>query len=172
MYVTPQQLAQSPGARELAQLASPAHRDVVAYELMEATLSGQPRDGWLADEIEAADAALARITALIAETDALIDAFIVKRVPAVPLLPVPSVLVTVARAIVRYKLHGDRQGDAGTDPVVRDYKDAMALLAQIRDGKVTLGAGDPAAAGHPGPGDVRFESDPPVFGRKQMRYFR
>lgn len=172
MYVTPPQLAEKPGAWEIAQVATAQHVHPVAPELMEATLRGQPRDAWTADEIAVADEAMARIDEIIAETDALIEAYIVKRVPAIPVLPVPSVLTRIARAIVRYELHKDRITDARTDPIARDYEAVIRLLADIRDGKVTLGLDDPASAGHPGPGDVRFESDPPVFGRDQMRHFR
>lgn len=173
MYVTPAQLAEKPGATEISQVATSEHAAaLVDPALMLATLRDEPRDAWEPGEIAEADEALARVNQAIEETDALVDAYIRKRVTAVPVLPVPSILTRIARAIVRYELHRHRISDANTDPIARDYRDAIKTLEAIRDGKVTLGGTDPAAAGHPGPGDVRFESDPPVFGRDEMRSFR
>lgn len=169
-YVTPLQLAEKPGARELAQAASTEHQAIVDAELMDLTLRGLTRTGYTADELAAADAALARIAEIIVETDALIDSYIARRV-ALPLSPVPLVLTRIARAVVRYELQKDRTGDARTDPIVRDYQDKLQLLAGIRDGDVTLGLDDPASANAPAL-DVRIESGDKVFGRDGLRSFR
>ena len=47
------------------------------------------------------------------------NAFALRRY-TLPLPRSPGILVTWARAIVRYKLHPDRITGEGTDPVVRD----------------------------------------------------
>lgn len=169
-YVTPAQLAEKPGAMELAQAASTSHEAIVESELMDLTLRGLPRDAYPADQIALADEALARIEDVIAETDAVIDGYIARRV-ALPISPVPLVLTRIARAIVRYELQKDRSGDARTDPIVRDYYDKLKLLEGIRDGNVTLGVDDPVSANAPAL-DVRIDSGDKVFGRDGLRSFR
>ena len=109
MYVTPAQLAEKPGATEISQVATSEHAAaLVDPALMLATLRGESRDAWEPGEIAEADEALARVNQAIDETDALVDAYIRKRVTAVPVLPVPSILTRIARAIVRYELHRHR----------------------------------------------------------------
>ncbi|MEO8135544.1 MAG: DUF1320 domain-containing protein [Betaproteobacteria bacterium] len=170
MYISFVQLAELPGAQELSQVASTEHQAVVDPQLMEITLRDGDRTSYDADEIALADAALERIGTAVTETDALIEAYIARRV-SLPLDPVPSVLVQIARAIVRYELHKHLIAGETVHPIVRDYKDKLRLLEAIRDGKVTLGVADPAAVDG-GLGDVRFDSSEPVFGRDQLRSFR
>jgi phage gp36-like protein len=169
-YVTPAQLAEKPGAKELAESASTSHQAIVDAELMDLTLRGLPRDAFSVDDIAHADTALERIVAHIDETDALIDAYIGRRV-SLPLSPVPVVLTRIARAVVRYELQKDRTGDARTDPIVRDYQDKLKMLEGIRDGCITIGPADPASASAPSL-DVRIDSGDKVFGRDQLRNWR
>lgn len=169
-YVTPLQLAEKPGPRELAQLASSEHRAVVDAALMDLTLRDGDRSGYAADLIAQADAALARIAQAIAETSELMDGYLAARL-ALPLDPVPLTLTRIARAIVRYELHKDRVTDARTDPVARDYYDALKLLDAIRDGKVTVGPTDPTAADSPTQ-DIRIASGRKAFGSDELRGFR
>lgn len=163
-YVTLLQLAEVPGALELAQVASTSHEAVVAAELMDATLRGTDRSAWSAPEIAAADEAKARILEVITETAGLIDGFIGARY-ALPLAQVPVILVGWARAIVRYKVQAWRVGDEKTDPVVRDYRDAMKLLQLVADGKFSLGVEDPEQS-PAALGDMRIETGDKVFGRE------
>lgn len=165
-YVTLLQLAESPGALELAQVASSTHGAVVDAELMERTLRGEDRSAYTADEIAAADEARARIEQLVLDADGLIDGFLGKRYK-LPLPTAPRILVTWARAIVRYKLHPDRQGDDRTDPVVRDYRDTLKLLHQVATGLFSLGVDDPEQS-PVAAGEVRFEDGAKVFGRKAL----
>lgn len=170
-YLTHAQLAERPGARELAQVASERHETPVAADLMAATLRGEDRSAWTAPQIAAADAALARIDEAATEADSLIDGFLVGRDYTLPLAPVPTLVTGWARAIVRYKLHQERISDPDTDPIVRDYRDALRLLALVQQGKFHLGAGDQFAAAadelH-----VEIQSEPTVFGRDQLKSFR
>lgn len=74
-----------------------------------------------------------------------------------PLPHVPLILKGWARAIVRYRLHAHRISDEKSDPIVRDYRDALNLLGLVAVGKFSLGLGDPLppAGGKPavtGPG--------------------
>ncbi|MEO1819914.1 phage protein Gp36 family protein, partial [Pseudomonas sp.] len=75
------------------------------------------------------------------------------------------------RAITRYNLHQHRVSNEGTDPIVRDYRDAMKLLQLTADGKFSLGGNDPVQAS-PSAIDVRFDADTNVFSRKELKAFR
>lgn len=149
MYVTPAQLADLPGSMELAQIASAEHRQIVDANLMEATLRGQDRSSWSAAEIAVADDALARIQNEIDITDQFVDGFLARRYP-LPLASTPGMLTTWARAIVRYRLHQHLISDEKTNPIARDYRDAIKFLALVADGTISLGAGDPTASGGSG----------------------
>lgn len=164
-YLTLAQLSEKPGASELAQVATAQHRKVVAPELMELTLLSGDRSGFDVEAIAVADDALARIIEIVAEVDQSIDSYIRRRVPTVPVVPAPAVLTRIARAFVRYELHKDVL--SGDDPIVRDYKDKRSLLEAIRDGKVTLGEGDPVAATPDG--SVHVSSRPRLFTRNSLR---
>lgn len=163
MYITPAQLAEIPGATELAQSAGPEHGVVIDPALMDLTLRGGDRAAFGAEEVAAADAALIRIQTAIEWAGEFIDGYIRRRV-SLPLSSVPLMLLRVARHLVRYDLHKTLIGD-DKDPIIRDYRGAVALLGAIRDGKVAIGAEDPLDASAGSVGEVRFESSPPVFGR-------
>ena len=103
---------------------------------------------------------------MILDADGVIDGYIGRRY-GLPLATVPRILVGWARSIVRYKLHPERHGDDRSDPVVRDYRDALKLLADVSRGAFSLGAEDPAQTPS-APGEVQFDSGAKVFGRKVM----
>lgn len=142
MYVTPAQLSERPGARELAQVASDAHKRVVDYELMELTLQGGDRTAYSDDDVAEADAALSRIVDAITDADGLIDGYLVQRAYTVPLDPPPRMVTNWSRDIARYFLHKDRLSAESTDPILRNYKDALKSLQQVVDGKLSLGVED------------------------------
>lgn len=167
-YVTLPQLAEVPGALELAQVASDKHQRPVAAELMDLTLRGGDRAAFPAGEIARADTAAARITQVIAEADAVIDGFLGKRYALpLPIASVPSLLTTWARRIVRYQLHSDRISDERTDPIARDYRETLKLLAQVGKGEFSLGIEDPTT-GTAAPGDIQINTGHKVFGREFM----
>lgn len=170
-YITATDLAERPGARELSQVATASHLRPVAWELMEATLRGDDRSTWTADQVTEADDALRRIEDAVAQAESLIDGYLAKRGYDLPLSPVPALVTGWARDIARYLLHKDRGGKEDTDPIVRAYRDALKFLQQIADGKFSLGANDPVASS-PSAIDVRFEADENVFSREQLRGFR
>lgn len=167
MYLTLAQLADAPGALELSQTASESHDAVlVDAELFERTLRAQDRSEFDPDAIAAADAAAERVTNLITEATALIDGYLARRY-TLPLATAPKLLTTWARAIVRYKLHPDRVGDDRTDPVVRDYRDALKFLSLVAEGKFSLGIEDPEASAA-SEGDIRIDVGHKVFGRGRL----
>jgi len=175
-YITLPELAERPGPRELAQLGSTREHDVRDLVLMDATLRGLDRSAWSPEEIADADAAAARISDAVREADALIDGFLAQRYVLPLQLPPTStgknVVTSWSRAITRYLLNKDRVTQEATDPVVRDYKDALRLLQLAADGKFSLGETDPIAGSRTSPTDVRITGAPNAFGRKQLRHFR
>lgn len=176
-YITTAELAERPGSREIALLATSDGMATVDYALMDATLRGQDRSTWPAGEVAQADAALQRVQDAIAEADALIDGYLATRGYALPLQLSPtstgkSMLTVWARAIARYLLNGSRITDESKDPVARDYRDALKRLADIAAGKLSLGGTDPQAPANATSTDVRFDSAPAVFGRHELRHFR
>lgn len=147
MYLTLIQLAERPGALELAQLASDKHKAVVDAELLDLTLRGLLRTGYTAAQIAQADAVVVRINEAAAEAAARINGYLRQRGYALPLSPVPPIVSGWCRDITRYLLSGDRPTDDGSDPVVRGYRDAMKMLEQVAKGQFSLGAADPVASG-------------------------
>ncbi|WP_041523599.1 gp436 family protein [Gilvimarinus agarilyticus] len=169
-YITTTELAELPGAQELAQVATAAHQPVVAVELMEATLRETDRSGFDAADIALADDALARIAEAVEQAEGLIDGHLVKRGYAVPLNPVPKLVTGWARDIARYYLHKDLSAD-DTGSITRGYKDANKMLGLIVDGKFSLGGTDPVETA-PNKLDVRFDYDRKTFSRRELNSFR
>lgn len=174
MYATLVQLADFKLARELAQVATPERGKVISDALMEATLRGQDRSAWPTDQVELADAAAVTITQAIVDADAVIDGYLRTRKPVpyqVPLAaPVPGLVCVWSRWIARYLLHKDRVNTAeATDPVVRDYKEALRFLQLTADGKFSLGADDPQAP--PSSGSPEVCAPPRVFSEDTLRDF-
>lgn len=156
MYCTPVQLADAKLVRELAQVATPERFPIVADDLMEATLRGTDRLGFDQEAVEVADETMVHINRALSDADGVIDGYLRMRKPVpytVPLVPVPGIVSVWARCIARYMLHKDRVNtEERTDPIVRDYRDALKFLEATRDGKFSLGMDDPlppAGAGAP-----------------------
>ena len=177
-YITPAELAERPGARELAQIASAEHQAVVEPALMDATLRGTDRSAWTPEQLTIADAALARINEAVAEASAVIDGYLAQRGYTLPLALSPTgsafkLLGSWARSITRYMLHKSRVSDDSKDPIARDYRDALKALGLLAQGKFSLGADDPVSSNTAGAStDVRFDGAPTVFGRRELRAFR
>jgi phage gp36-like protein len=168
-YITHVDLAESPGALELSEVASDEHRAPVRAELLDALLRGGDTSAWPAADVLAAQGAVQRIDAAAADAQAMIDGYLAKRGYALPLAPVPSLVVAWCRAIARYMLHKNRRSMEATDRIARSYTDAQRLLQQTADGKFSLGALDAVATDTL---DARFECAPSVFGRSQLGAFR
>lgn len=156
MYCTPAQLADAKLTRELAQVATPERARVLDDALMEAVLRGEDLSGFDPAAVEVASDALVHIEKALTDADGVINGYLQLRKPQpypVPLDPVPGIVSVWARWIARYLLHKDRVNTREqTDPIVRDYEQALKFLALTRDGKFSLGPDDPlppASAGAP-----------------------
>lgn len=173
MYCTAAQLVAAKLTRELAQVATPERYPIVSDALMEATLLGGDRSGFAPEDVAIADEVLSVIEMALESASRLIDGYLVMRKPTpytVPLDPVPSIVATWTRWIARYLLHKDRVNtEERTDPVVRDYKEALKFLELTRDGKFSLGAGDPLPP--PSSGGVAIDAGERQFTMDSLRDF-
>lgn len=143
-YITHAQLADRPGARELAEVASPPHEPMVPYALMDAALAGEDTSAWSAGEIARCGVAIERIDSAVAAAQARIDGYLAVR-GYLPLDPVPTIVVEWTRAMARYVLHQDRIAD-DSDPVLRGYREAIRLLEELAAGRFHLGIAPAAPA--------------------------
>lgn len=168
-YITRADLAESPGALELSEVASDEHRTPVAPELLDAWLRGVDVGAWPPAEVQAAERAAVRIDTAVRDAGSLIDGYLAKRGYALPLYPVPPLVTAWARGIARYLLHKNRTALESKDPIARAYTDALRLLQQTADGKFSLGALDAVANDKT---DARFCAAPSVFGRNELKAFR
>lgn len=150
-YVTPQQLVENPGVRELSQVASDEHHPLVLYDLLELTLLNEDRSEFSPEDIALADQALQRINDAVQDAEGLINGYLVQRGYSLPLAPAHRLVKVWCRAIARYYLHRHRVSLESNDPIVRDYRDALKLLQQVADGKLSLGAEDDLASSSAGP---------------------
>ncbi|ASK91054.1 DUF1320 domain-containing protein [Xanthomonas campestris pv. trichodesmae] len=172
-YCTLALLSAAKLARELAEVATPERYPIVDEALMDATLLGTDRLNWAEEEKVIADQAAAHIQRALDDADGLIDGYLRMRKPVpytVPLTTVPGIVTTWARWIARYLLHKDRVStQEATDPVVRDYKEALKFLALARDGQFSLGAGDPLDP--PSNGAPQICAPPREFSMRTLRDF-
>lgn len=166
MYVTAAQLADRPGALEIAQVATPDRDAIVDAALMDATLRGTDRSAWQPADTAVADLALANVQSAIDDADSLVDGYLARRY-SLPLAGNFPILTVQARAIARYNLHKNRQGLDQNDPVVRDYNNAIKFLTSVASGLLSLGANDPAVLDSGANGEVQVQTSPTVFGRDQ-----
>lgn len=147
MYCTTTHLADAKLARELAQVATPERLRIPVDAAMDAVLRGGDLSGFAGEDVASAQAALVVVQTALSAADQVIDGYLQLRKPTpytLPLNPVPGIVTVWARAIARYLLHKDRVNtEEKSDPIVRDYKDAIRFLEQTRDGKFSLGAEDP-----------------------------
>jgi len=80
---------------------------------------------------------------------------------AVPVAPVPPVLVAMVCDIARYRLTGGAAQE--TDPIAERYRLAIAWLSRVAEGKADLpGVGLPASGGD----NIRFATGRRVFTRQ------
>lgn len=169
-YITHTELAENPGALELAQVASDEHAPPVAAELLDALLRGADPSDWPPADVAAAQRALVRIDDAVADACAVIDGYLAKRGYTLPLAqPVHRLVTAWTRALARHALHKNRLAADGKDPISRAYRDTLALLQQTADGRFALGAHD-AVAVHKL--DARFDGPAKVFGRQQLKAWR
>lgn len=107
------------------------------------------------------------VSAALADADALIEGYLAQRY-ALPVSPVPAMLLRVAADVARYLLHGN----AATDAVRTAYEDALKVLRDLADGRAALPGAAAAPAGATpaaaGGGRVLVAAPDRVFARASL----
>lgn len=84
---------------------------------------------------------------------------------AMPLDPVPDIIVDAVCDIARYRLHDDRVSET----IQKRYDDAISFLQRVADGKETLGAETvPPEDTSVGGGAIDSEHDERIFSRDTL----
>lgn len=161
-YATPANLLERFSAGELAHRGSPENA-LVDADLMALTIEDGDRSGYDADEIAAADAALARWESLLTAADSRINGYLsASGCYIVPLSPVPSVITGYACHIARWLGYDDQI----PEHVQAYYDDTIRALRDIAANKIKLTADDGSELPAPtaGPtGSPAYDSPGRVF---------
>ncbi len=96
------------------------------------------------------------IAAVLARADSMIDSYLGGRY-ALPITPIPTVLVATACDLARYWLYDD----AAPERVRDSYQDAVGFLKDVSAGRVLLQL--PAAAADASAGSPAYSAPDPVF---------
>lgn len=142
LYITLPQLAEKPGTVELAQVTAQPGQSPASPDVLELALKGGDISLELPEQQDKVARAIARINEAVADACAMIDGFLRQRGYALPLDKAPKILSVWTRAIARYYLHQHLISDEKTNPIARDYREAMRLLQLVADGKFSLGSSD------------------------------
>lgn len=117
----------------------------------------------LTDTANAGTIQVAVVQRHLDDADALIDGYLAQRY-ALPVSPVPALLVRLACDLARHSLHGQ----AAPEHVRAAHKDALALLRDLSKGDAAIAGALPAGAGAApaaAPGSVRVAAPDRVFGQ-------
>ncbi|WP_333822858.1 gp436 family protein [Pinisolibacter sp.] len=106
------------------------------------------------------------IDAAIGSAGDQIDAYLAGRF-ALPLVPVPAIVVTWAVSIARYLLHRD----GAPDHVVRDQRDALAALKDAAAGRLSLPSVTGAVPAPASTSGIGVATDGTVFTSDRMGGF-
>lgn len=102
------------------------------------------------------------IDAALTGADSVINGYVGAKHPT-PLDPVPELVLTWAVSIARYRLH--RNG--APEHVAQDYKDAIAALKDVSQGRIALDVSDGQSATLQG--TTLAEHPPEVFTADKLR---
>jgi phage gp36-like protein len=95
----------------------------------------------------------AKVDAAIASAGDLIDGYLRGKY-TLPIASVPETLKTIAVDISLYRLYERRLKLSMPESIQLSYKNAVALLAQIQQGKFSLGVAAAATPGHGPAGEI------------------
>ena len=147
-YITLSQLAEKPGAAELAQVTAQIGEMPVATAALDVVLRGEDTTNLDPFEIDKALAAIKRIDEAVKDAELLIDGYLRQRGYKLPFERVPRLLTVWTR------------------PILRDYKDALKLLMLVAEGKFSLGLEDELAQTA---GLAKFNAPPRVFTHETLK---
>lgn len=124
---------------------------------------------WLTDDNpEARTVNMLVLEEAVRQAEERVDAYLRGRYE-LPLNPVPTVIKDACVHLARYWLYGRRpEGADLPEAVTSTYKDALKLLEDVRDGKLTLGT--PQGTAQPEPGEFKARARPAVFSTLLDKY--
>lgn len=120
----------------------------------------------LTDDAGAGVVDQAVLAAALEDADTEIDGYLGSRYP-LPLANPPAILNKQAVDIVIYNLYGRRGGPP--EHIAARYKNAIAFLSKVAEGKISLGAGDPDGTGTSAAPQV--VSATRIFSREKLKGF-
>lgn len=143
-YLTAQKLVDRFSADRVAQLADDSAGGLVDGVLLQLTIDGGDRSAYTADDMGAADAALANIVAAIDDGESLINSYLAPRytLPLSAELIASSNLEKRCADIVRYQL----MDEIASEEAETRYKDATKWLRDVSMNKASLGESDAVAS--------------------------
>ncbi|MCV0424664.1 MAG: DUF1320 domain-containing protein [Roseibium sp.] len=104
------------------------------------------------------------VAAAISDAEKIADSYMAKRY-ALPLNPVPDVLIPIVANIARYYLYGEHAEKDSA--VTRNHKEALAWLKDVAAGTVQLEA-EGVAADQPTGGQVQVSAPERIFTRDSL----
>ncbi len=127
------------GAIELSQLVAQENASVTGALLIR-TIEGGDRSAYTADEIAAADEAVALLNRVLERASRVIDSYLTQRytLPLSTALVSSSGLPQVCMDIARFLL----ANDTPTDTITQRYDRALRMLRDLADGRSSLGEED------------------------------
>lgn len=133
-YATPTHMITRFDAEEIAQRADRLMPRRVSGELLAAVAASGDLSGYDPDAVAQAGVAMIRLQGALNDARDTINSYVSSRYTS-PISPVPPILERIACDLARYFLYDDQ----ATDQVKDRYTAAMKLLADVRDGKASLG---------------------------------
>lgn len=140
-YATATELLTRFDPTEIAQRADRGIPRLVSGDLLMAVSTTADLSNWTDEEVARAGVAMIVVTRALKDADDTVNSYIGGRY-ALPLAPVPAVLVRVCCDLARYYLYDDQV----TEVVKQRYDACIKLLADVAGGKVQLGSDDATGA--------------------------
>lgn len=145
------------GAAEMASLAVPATSRPIEPELLEAAAKGETMDGWDAEDIAAAVAALARMADSATRARSEVEFYLRYRQPDED---APGWVADDLPELTRFHLYGEK---AGADSAVRlRYLDIIKRLQSLAAEDEKRGASESGSAG------LEIVQQPRMFNRRTL----
>lgn len=144
-YATAADLRKKTGIRELAEAVTEDNAAPVSEATLAIVIAGTSTTAEPPDQVALAQDVLARIGEALDKASAICDGYLGGVIDVLPVTPVPQLLRDLTLDVARYELHDTR----ATEAIVDRYEKALEMLADIRDGKVSLvgATGEDVAAG-------------------------
>jgi phage gp36-like protein len=165
-YATVADLINRYSAEELAQVADRGIPRIVTPELLTAVANQTSLDGFTAEQLAAADAAIDSINVALNDATDTIHSYLAARY-GMPLASVPPIITRTVCDLARYYLFKDQV----TERMTQAHNAATKWLEQARDGKVTIGIAPIGGQQPETSNGAEMHSSETVFNRDRSKGF-